>query len=334
MLAPEAAHDPGLPPARRRPHRPPHAARVHVQRQALRGPRRRHARLRAARQRRAAWSRGAGSITGRAASSPAAWRSPTRSCSSKPAPATVPNARATEVELYDGLVANSVNAWPSVDFDVMAFAGLFARFMPAGFYYKTFMWPRSFWMKYEHFIRKASGLGTAPTAPDPDHYDRMNAHCDVLVVGGGPAGLAAALGGGQGRRARHPRRRAERIRRQPAVASRRRGRRRGSGGRRLDRRRDADGVGDADRRPAADDARGAAPAAQHRVRLSRPQLPDHRRAPHRSSAAGRAQGAARARVARAREAGRAGDGRDRTPARLRQQRPAGRDAGLGGVHVS
>ena len=110
---------------------------------------------------------------------------------------TVPNARATEVELYDGLVASSVNAWPSVDFDVMAFAGLAARFMPAGFYYKTFMWPKSFWMKYEHFIRKASGLGTCPTEPDPDHYDRMNAHCDVLVVGGGPAGLAAAWAAGR-----------------------------------------------------------------------------------------------------------------------------------------
>ncbi|MDH5245037.1 MAG: 2Fe-2S iron-sulfur cluster-binding protein, partial [Betaproteobacteria bacterium] len=110
---------------------------------------------------------------------------------------TVPNARATEVELYDGLVANSVNAWPSVDFDVMACASLFARFMPAGFYYKTFMWPKSFWMKYEHVIRKASGLGTCPTEPDPDHYDKMNVHCDVLVVGGGPAGLAAALAAGK-----------------------------------------------------------------------------------------------------------------------------------------
>jgi len=110
---------------------------------------------------------------------------------------TVPNARATEVELYDGLVAASVNAWPSVDFDVMAVTGLFARFMPAGFYYKTFMWPQSFWMKYEHLIRKASGLGTSPTEPDPDHYDKMNAHCDVLVVGGGPAGLAAAWSAGK-----------------------------------------------------------------------------------------------------------------------------------------
>ena len=110
---------------------------------------------------------------------------------------TVPNARATELTLYDGLVANSVNAWPSVEFDLMAVAGLFARFMPAGFYYKTFMWPKSFWMKYERLIRKASGLGTVPTAPDPDHYDKMNAHCDVLVVGGGPAGLAAAWAAGK-----------------------------------------------------------------------------------------------------------------------------------------
>jgi sarcosine oxidase subunit alpha len=110
---------------------------------------------------------------------------------------TTPNARATEVALYDGLMANSVNAWPSVEFDLMAVSGLFGRLMPAGFYYKTFMWPKSLWMKYEHFIRKASGLGTAPDAPDPDVYDKMNAHCDVLVVGGGPAGLACAWAAGR-----------------------------------------------------------------------------------------------------------------------------------------
>jgi sarcosine oxidase subunit alpha len=110
---------------------------------------------------------------------------------------TVPNARATEVVLYDGLVANSVNAWPSVQFDLMVVSGLFARFIPAGFYYKTFMWPQSFWMKYEHFIRKASGLGTAPAEPDPDAYDKTNAHCDVLIAGAGPAGLAAAWAAGR-----------------------------------------------------------------------------------------------------------------------------------------
>ena len=86
------------------------------------------------------------------------------SCSSKPAPRTVPNARATEVALYEGLVARSVNAGRASSFDLMAVAGLFARFMPAGFYYKTFMWPQSFWRRYEHYIRKASGLGTAPAA--------------------------------------------------------------------------------------------------------------------------------------------------------------------------
>jgi len=110
--------------------------------------------------------------------------------------ATVPNARATEVALYDGLVASSVNAWPSVDFDLMSIAGLFARLMPAGFYYKTFMWPKSFWRRYEHYIRKGAGLGVAPSEADADRYDRMSAHCDVLVVGGGPAGLAAALAAG------------------------------------------------------------------------------------------------------------------------------------------
>jgi sarcosine oxidase, subunit alpha len=111
--------------------------------------------------------------------------------------ATIPNARATEVELYEGLRASSVNCWPSVNFDLMAVNSLFSRFMPAGFYYKTFMWPKSFWMKYEHFIRKASGLGIAPSTPDPAHYSKRDVHCDVLVVGAGPAGLAAALAAGR-----------------------------------------------------------------------------------------------------------------------------------------
>src|SRR6185312_8403358 len=110
---------------------------------------------------------------------------------------TTPNARATEVELYEGLTATSVNCWPSVDHDWMALSGMFGRLMPAGFYYKTFMWPKSLWMKYEHYIREASGLGVSPALPDVDRYDKMNAHCDVLVVGGGPAGLAAALAAGR-----------------------------------------------------------------------------------------------------------------------------------------
>jgi thioredoxin reductase len=108
---------------------------------------------------------------------------------------TVPNPRATEVELHDGLTATSVNCWPGPETDVRSASQFVSRFLPAGFYYKTFMWPASFWMRYEHLIRKASGLGEAPREPDPDVYDKSNAHCDVLVVGTGPAGLAAAVYG-------------------------------------------------------------------------------------------------------------------------------------------
>lgn len=105
---------------------------------------------------------------------------------------TVPNARATEVELYQGLVATSVNAKPSLEHDRMAVMQKLARFLPAGFYYKTFMWPRNLWPKYEEKIREAAGLGKAPDTLDADRYDKCYAHCDVLVVGGGPTGLAAA----------------------------------------------------------------------------------------------------------------------------------------------
>ena len=110
---------------------------------------------------------------------------------------TLPNLRATQVELYDGLHATSVNCWPSVNFDIGIVNDLLARFLPAGFYYKTFMWPAGWWMTYEHIIRSAAGLGKAPGAPDPDTYDHVHAHCDVLIVGGGPAGLAAALAAGR-----------------------------------------------------------------------------------------------------------------------------------------
>src|SRR5579863_5610487 len=109
---------------------------------------------------------------------------------------TVPNARATEVELYQGLVATSVNAKPSIEKDRMAVNQKIARFIPAGFYYKTFMWPRKFWPKYEEVIRDAAGLGKAPEHTDADRYDKCFAHCDVLVVGGGPTGLAAAHAAG------------------------------------------------------------------------------------------------------------------------------------------
>lgn len=103
-----------------------------------------------------------------------------------------PNIRATQAELYDGLAATSQNNWPSLGFDVGAINSKFSRLLPAGFYYKTFMWPASAWMFYEHFIRRAAGLGVAPGQPDVDTYEHMHANCDVLVVGGGVAGLAAA----------------------------------------------------------------------------------------------------------------------------------------------
>lgn len=104
-----------------------------------------------------------------------------------------PNTRATDVFVYDGLVARSQNAWPSLAFDVGAVNGLAARLIPAGFYYKTFFGPPRRWMVYERFIRKAAGLGPAPQEADPDAFDHRAAFCDVLVVGAGPAGLAAAL---------------------------------------------------------------------------------------------------------------------------------------------
>jgi heterotetrameric sarcosine oxidase alpha subunit len=113
-----------------------------------------------------------------------------------------PNVKATMQELYQGLVANGQNAWPSVRHDVGAVNSLFGRFLAAGFYYKTFMGLPPFewfskgtglWMKYEKIIRKAAGMGTASREADPDVYDHAHAFCDVLVVGAGPAGLQAAL---------------------------------------------------------------------------------------------------------------------------------------------
>ena len=110
--------------------------------------------------------------------------------------ATVPNLKVTQIELYEGLEASSVNGWPSVNYDVMSWLGAFGRLMPPGFYYKTFMYPQKLWMTYEHFIRKAAGLGKSPVEDDPDSYDTINQHCDVLVVGAGPSGLMAALEAG------------------------------------------------------------------------------------------------------------------------------------------
>ncbi|MEM1376286.1 MAG: 2Fe-2S iron-sulfur cluster-binding protein, partial [Pseudomonadota bacterium] len=106
----------------------------------------------------------------------------------------VPNVRATMQELYDGLSATSQNRWPSLSVDVGEVNDIASPFFAAGFYYKTFMWPRKAWEKvYEPFIRQAAGLGVAPTEADPDRYATRYAHCDVLVCGGGAAGISAAL---------------------------------------------------------------------------------------------------------------------------------------------
>ena len=113
-----------------------------------------------------------------------------------------PNVRATTQELYNGLMASGQNAWPNVRHDMGAVNGLFGRFFSAGFYYKTFMgvppleWGKKgtgIWMQYEKLIRRAAGMGTASRAPDPDTYEHGHLFCDVLVVGAGPAGLAAAI---------------------------------------------------------------------------------------------------------------------------------------------
>ncbi len=109
-----------------------------------------------------------------------------------------PNTRATIQELRAGLVAESQNRWPSLSFDMGAINDRLGSLFSAGFYYKTFMWPRAFWDRvYEPVIRNAAGLGVSPSEPDADRYASRFAHTDVLVIGGGPAGLAAALAAGR-----------------------------------------------------------------------------------------------------------------------------------------
>lgn len=111
----------------------------------------------------------------------------------------VPNVRATQQELFDGLVAATTNGWPSVENDLMGMVGKVAgHMMPPGFYYKTFMYPQTLWHTYESMIRKAAGLGRSPLENDPDRYDSINQHCDILIVGAGPAGLAAAVTAARG----------------------------------------------------------------------------------------------------------------------------------------
>ena len=105
-----------------------------------------------------------------------------------------PNVRAPVQEVFDGMKVESQNRWPSLAFDIGGVNNLMSPFFAAGFYYKTFMWPKAAWEKlYEPFIRRAAGLGVAPTEADPDHYANRYAHCDVLVAGAGVAGLSAAL---------------------------------------------------------------------------------------------------------------------------------------------
>jgi len=105
-----------------------------------------------------------------------------------------PNLRATTQEIYEGMTAVSQNRWSSLNFDVMAVNDLFSRFLSAGFYYKTFMWPRSFWERvYEPIIRRSAGLGALSGDPDTARYEQAYAFCDLLVIGAGPAGLMAAL---------------------------------------------------------------------------------------------------------------------------------------------
>ena len=109
-----------------------------------------------------------------------------------------PNVRAPVQEVFDGMKVESQNRWPSLAFDIGGVNNLLSPFFAAGFYYKTFMWPKAAWEKvYEPFIRKAAGLGVSPTEDDPDHYANRYAHCDVLVAGAGVAGLSAALAAAQ-----------------------------------------------------------------------------------------------------------------------------------------
>src|SRR5262245_19514333 len=111
-------------------------------------------------------------------------------------PLTIPNLKATQVELYQGLSARRTTGWPSLAFDLKSLSGHFSQFMPAGFYYKTFQ-SRRLWPTFEHIIRQAAGYGSAPVDPDPETYDHQHHHTQVLVVGGGASGLLAALTAGR-----------------------------------------------------------------------------------------------------------------------------------------
>ena len=234
-----------------------------------------------------------------------------------------PNLRATQVELYDGLQAHSQNRWPSLRFDLGATADRLSPLLPAGFYYKTFMWPPALWRRlYEPVIRAAAGLGRAPRC----------ARCRPLS-----APLRPLRRAGDRRRPRRPCRRAGRIRQRRARHPVRR-----AGG---DRRIAAGGNRGGDRRQAGDGwlddtlghARRArlrhAVAAHHRVRLVPRQFHRPGGACHRSPRRARSASAARATVAGARGRGGAGGGRDRTAVGVSAQRPSGRHAGRRGADL-
>lgn len=109
-----------------------------------------------------------------------------------------PNVRATVTELFDGLEARSQNHRGSLKNDLMAINDFLSPFLTAGFYYKTFMWPKAFWEKlYEPIIRQSAGLGELSGEDDPDKYDKGFLHCDILIIGAGPSGLAATLAAAQ-----------------------------------------------------------------------------------------------------------------------------------------
>ena len=104
-----------------------------------------------------------------------------------------PNVRATTQEIFEGLITKSQNNWPNLQYDILSVNDLFSNFLGAGFYYKTFMWPKSFWEKiYEPFIRRAAGLGALSGLHNSDTYEKAYAFCDLLIIGGGPSGLMAA----------------------------------------------------------------------------------------------------------------------------------------------
>ena len=144
------------------------------------------------------WSAAASNTTGRAGCVAAGPEEPNGLLTLGTGGRRTPNVPATTTELYEGLICERQNGWPSVEFDLLSITGRLCPLFEAGFYYKTFMGPRrGSWMFYEPFIRRAAGLGKATHLPDPDRYETAHAFTDVLVIGSGPAGLAAARAAGR-----------------------------------------------------------------------------------------------------------------------------------------